>query len=135
MNMNNITLTTLFPPQSIRTVLEKAKDRNTIPTEIPIEIEPLEGSRLYRVLPDIFEDNKIIYGFVTANPALDSHFFPISAGDYGKRYIIIRESANHFIVMFVSDDERKMNFLWFDKKDIIELLKDAYHPNLTYGSV
>lgn len=133
--MNNVTLTTLFPPQSIRTVLEKDKDRNIIPTEIPIEIEPLEGSKLYCVLPDIFEDSKIMHGFVSANPALDSHFFPISAGDYGKRYIIIRESANHFITIYVSDDERKMNFLRFDKKDIIELLKDAYHPNLTYGSV
>lgn len=127
--MNQLILSTFFHSQQIRTVPPDAKDQQTGQSEIPIEIEPLEGSKLYHALPPMFDDNKVIYGFVTSNKELDARFSLTPDNNYGNRYIIMRESANHFITMFVSDDETKMNFIRFEKKEVIMLLKDAYHPN------
>lgn len=128
MFMNDSTLTTLFSSSEIRTVHKDNKNKFQTPNEIPFEFEPLESSKIYQVLPDFMRDNPVIFGFVLDNPTLDTHFEPVNENDYGNRYLIFRETANHFIVLFVSDNEKNMHFIRYEKDEIINLFSQSYHP-------
>lgn len=129
--MNDYKLTDFFTSKDFRTIDTDARNnpvnRNTY---IKTEIQLLEGSRLYDAFPEYLNGTPIIYGFINARPELDDRFVRTEKGNYGDRYIIIRESTIHMLILFVSDNEEKMNFLRFEKQEFFDLAKESLHPNL-----
>ena len=129
--MCNYKLSELFSSKDFRTIDKSGRDNPINKSKyIPIEIELLEGSRLYDAFPAFFSGDPVIYGYITENATLNSHFTLTPENKYGNRYIIIRESTLHMLLIFVSDDEEKMNFLRFEKDDFFDLANKALHPNM-----
>lgn len=121
-------LSDIFSPSALRIVCNTHDGRSRVYPEIPFEIEPLEGSPIYHALPSFFRKMSTIHGFIKTNPSLDEQFVKNTNGEYGGRYIIFRESTSHYIVLFVSDDERFMHFFRYEKDEIVNLIVNGTIP-------
>lgn len=129
--MNSPSIYEFFSPKNFRTIATDAKPSPVSKfSYIPIEIELSEGSKIYESLPAFFDGDHVIYAYANASEKLNTRFTPNTDGSYGNRYIIFRETANHVISLFVSNDERQMNFIKFEKKEFSEMLSNSLHPSL-----
>ncbi|MGN0353080.1 MAG: hypothetical protein ACI4ES_15650 [Roseburia sp.] len=129
--MNSPSIYEYFSSKNFRTIATDAKSNPVSKfSYIPIEIELSEGSKIYESLPSFFDGDHVIYAYANVSDKLNTRFTPCTDGSYGNRYIIFRETANHVISLFVSDDESQMNFIKFEKKDFGEMLKNSLHPSM-----